>query len=105
VCADSDEQADRLAATVDLNIVRRAKGEHLPLASPDEAASFDYTPVDQARIAQNRTRLSVGGPETVKARLTQLIESTKADELMVTTMIFDHAARKHSYELLAQMFR
>ncbi len=28
----------------------------------------------------------------------------KADELMVTSMIFDHAARKHSYELLAQAF-
>src|SRR5690242_5657096 len=105
VCADTDEQAERLAATVDLNIVRRAKGEHLPLVSPDEAASFDYTPVDKARIAQNRARLSVGGPETVKTRLTQLLESTKADELMVTTMIFDHAARKHSYELLSQIFR
>ena len=105
VCADTDEEAERLATTVDLNIVRRAKGEHLPLVSPDEAASFDYTPVDKARIAQNRTRLSVGGPKTVKTRLTQLLESTKADELMVTTMIFDHAARKHSYELLSQIFR
>ena len=33
-----------------------------------------------------------------------LIEATKADELMVTTMIYDHAARKRSYELLAQAF-
>ena len=57
-----------------------------------------------ARIAQNRTRLSVGSPDTVKARLLPLIEATKADELMVTTMIFDHAARKRSYELLAKAF-
>ena len=55
VCADSDEEADRLAATVDLNFVRRAKGEYLPLASPEEAAAYDYSPVDRARIAQNRT--------------------------------------------------
>ena len=33
-----------------------------------------------------------------------LIEATQAQELMVTTMIYDHAARKHSYELLAEMF-
>ncbi len=33
-----------------------------------------------------------------------LMEATKADELMVTTMIFDHAARKRSYELLAKVF-
>jgi luciferase family oxidoreductase group 1 len=104
VCADTDAEADRLAATVDLNFVRRAKGEYQPLASPEDAASYDYTPVDRARIAQNRTRMSVGAPATVKAQLEPLLASTKADELMVTTMIFDHAARKRSYELLAQAF-
>jgi luciferase family oxidoreductase group 1 len=104
VCADTDEEAERLATTVDLNIVRRAKGEYLPLASPEEARSYDYSPVDKARIAQNRTRLSVGSLGTVKARLMPLIETTKADELMVTTMIFDHAARRHSYALLAKAF-
>jgi luciferase family oxidoreductase group 1 len=105
VCADTDEEAERLAVTVDLNIVRRAKGEFQPLASPEDAASYAYTPVDRARIAQNRTRLSIGSPATVKARLVPLIESTKVDELMVTTMLFDHAARKHSYELLARLFK
>ena len=68
VCADTDAEAERLAATVDLNFVRRAKGEYLPLASPEEAAAYDYTPVDRARIAQNRARLSVGSPATVKAQ-------------------------------------
>ena len=104
VCADTDEQAERLAATVDLNIVRRAKGEYLPLASPEDAAAYEYTGVDRARIAQNRARMSVGSPATVKAKLAPLIEATQADELMVTTMIFSHEARKHSYELLAQAF-
>jgi luciferase family oxidoreductase group 1 len=104
VCADSDEEAERLAATVELNFVRRAKGEYLPLASPEDAAAYDYSPVDKARIAQNRSRLTVGAPATVKARLEPLIAATKADELMVTTMIYDHQARKHSYELLAQAF-
>ncbi|HEY6027537.1 MAG TPA: LLM class flavin-dependent oxidoreductase [Pseudolabrys sp.] len=104
VCADTDAEAERLATTVDLNIVRRAKGEYLPLASPEEAAAYDYTPVDRTRIAQNRTKLSVGSPATVKARLLPLIEATQAQELMVTTMIHDHATRKHSYELLAEMF-
>jgi hypothetical protein len=40
----------------------------------------------------------------VLARLKPLLEGTTADELMVTTMIFDHGARKHSYQLLAQAF-
>ncbi len=104
VCADTDQEAEKLAATVDLNIVRRAKGEFQPLASPEDAANYDYTPVDRARMAQNRTRLSVGSPDTVKARLLPLIEATSADEMMVTTMLFDHTARKRSYELLAKAF-
>jgi len=104
VCADSDEEAERLAKTVDLNFVRRAKGEYLPLASPEEAAAYDYSPVDEARIAHNRQRVAVGAPATVLARLEPLIAATRADELMVTTMIYDHDARKHSYELLAQAF-
>jgi luciferase family oxidoreductase group 1 len=104
VLADTDAEAERLAATVDLNVVRRAKGEMIPLASPEDALAFDYTPVDRARIAQNRTKLSVGSPATVRARLEPLIAATKADEVMVTTMIHDHDARKHSYELLAKLF-
>jgi len=104
VCADSDAEAERLATTVELNFVRRAKGEYLPLASPEDAAKYDYSPVDKARIAQNRSRLSVGAPATVKARLHPLIAATQADELMVTTMVFDHQARRRSYELLKQAF-
>jgi luciferase family oxidoreductase group 1 len=104
VCADTDEEAARLASTVELNFVRRAKGEYLPLASPEEAQAYDYTPVDRARIAQNASRLTVGAPATVKARLEPLIAATKANELMITSMIYDHAARKHCYELLAQAF-
>jgi luciferase family oxidoreductase group 1 len=104
VCADTDAEAERLAATVDLNFVRRARGEYQPLASPDDALAYDYAPVDRARIAANRARMAVGTPATIKPRLDALLGATKADELMVTSMIYDHAARKHSYELLAQAF-
>jgi luciferase family oxidoreductase group 1 len=104
VCADNDPEAERLAATVDLNFVRRAKGEYLPLSSPEEAAAYPYSPVDRERIRANRARLFVGSPATVQARLTPLIQSTQADEVMVTTMIHDHGTRRHSYELLAQCF-
>jgi luciferase family oxidoreductase group 1 len=104
VCADSDEAADRLALTVDLNIVRRATGQYLPLASPEEAAAYDYTPVDRARVAQNRARMSVGSPATIRSKLAPLIDATKADEVMVTTMIYSHEARKRSYQLLAETY-
>jgi len=105
VCADSDQEAERLASTVDLNFVRRSKGEYLPLASPDEASSYPYAPADRERIRANRARVFVGSARTVQDRLMPLVAATQADEVMVTTMIYDHAARRRSYELLARAFR
>ena len=104
IVADSDAQAERLASSADLHYARRGKGESAPLASPDEAAAYPYAPIDRERIAHHRNRLIVGGVETVMKRLLPLIEATRADEIMVTTMVYDHAARRHSYELLAQAF-
>ena len=104
VCADSDAEADRLASSVDLNFARRRQGIYSPIPSPEEAAAHAYSPTDRALIAHNRARLIVGGKDTVMARLEPLIRDTKADELMVTAMIYDHEARKHSYALLAEAF-
>jgi alkanesulfonate monooxygenase SsuD/methylene tetrahydromethanopterin reductase-like flavin-dependent oxidoreductase (luciferase family) len=55
-------------------------------------------------IARNRRRLFVGTTATVLETLAQMVTATKADELMITTMVYDHAARRRSYELLAEAF-
>jgi luciferase family oxidoreductase group 1 len=104
IAADTDDEAERIAASADLHYVRRAKGEYLPLASPEEAAAYPYTPADREQMGRQRTRLVVGGIGRVKDRLLALAETTQADELMITTMVYDHAARRHSYELLADAF-
>jgi luciferase family oxidoreductase group 1 len=104
IAADTDDEAERIASSADLHYARRARGEYAPLASPEEAAAYPYAAVDRERIARHRARLIVGSAETVKSRLLALRELTKADELMVTTMVYDHAARRRSYELLAGAF-
>jgi luciferase family oxidoreductase group 1 len=104
VAADSEAEAERLASTVDLHAVRRAKGEFTALASPEEAAAYDYAPVDRDRIVKNRTRLFVGTAAAVRERLAPLVEATAADEVMITSMIYDHGARRHSHELMAEAF-
>ena len=104
VCADTDAEAERLATTIDLNFVRRRRGEYLPLASPQEAAAYPYSPAERGLIARNRTRVFVGTKASVIERLSAMIAATKADEVMVTTMLYDHAARLRSYELLAEAF-
>jgi luciferase family oxidoreductase group 1 len=104
ICADTDAEASRLATTVDLNFARRRKGEFQPLSSPEEAASYEYSPIDRERVAYNRARMIVGSKTTIAEHLQPLIETTQADEVMITSMIYDHAARRHSYELLAEAF-
>ena len=94
-------EAQRLASTIDLNFVRRQRGEYQPLASPEEAEAFPYSAAERVLIARNRARVFVGRSTPVLARLEPLIAATKADEVMVTTMIYDHEARRRSYELLA----
>ena len=60
-----------------------------PLASPEEAAAYPYTERER-EFAQDRfTAQAVGSPETVRQQLTGLLERTRADELMLTTMVYD----------------
>jgi luciferase family oxidoreductase group 1 len=104
IAADSDAEAERIAASAQLHYVRRAQGEYQPLESPETAAAYPYTAVDRERMARQRTRLAIGSARAVKDRLLALAQATRADELMITTMVYDHAARRRSYELLADTF-
>ena len=101
IVAESDEQAEHLATSMDLNRLRRDRGQYFPLPSPEEALAYPYTDEERARLGRGRKRLFVGSASTVMAKLRPLIEASQADEVMVTTSIYDHEARKHSYTLLA----
>ena len=87
----------RLASSLDLNRLRRDRGQYLPLPSVEEALAYPYTDAERASIARNRSRLFVGCPATVQAKLQPMIEASKPDELMVITAVYDHEARKKSY--------
>jgi luciferase family oxidoreductase group 1 len=104
VAAETDAEAERLASSMDLNRLRRDRGQYLPLPSPEEAQAYPYTGAERASLARNRTRLFVGSPTTVMENLQPLIAASQADELMVITPVYDHDARKKSYSLLAEAF-
>jgi luciferase family oxidoreductase group 1 len=104
ITAETDAEAERLASSMDLNRLRRDRGQYLPLPSPEEAQAYPYTTAERTSIARNRSRLFVGSPSTVMQKLQPMIEASKADELMVISAIFDHEARKTSYSLLAEAF-
>ena len=104
VAAETDAEAERLASSMDLNRLRRDRGQFLPLPSVEEALAYPYTDSERAVVLRNRERMFVGTPATVLQRLQPLLTASKPDELMVTSFIYDHEARKRSYGLLAEGF-
>jgi luciferase family oxidoreductase group 1 len=103
ICAESDEEAERLASSADLAHLKRARGDYGPIPSPEEAAAYPYTEADRVYIRRNRDKLIVGSPARVAEALERMVEETQADELMITSHIHDFAAKQRSYELLAEM--
>ncbi len=104
VCAPTDAEADRLARSLDLMAVRRARGTFAPIPSPEEAAAYPFSEDEREFVTDFREKMFVGSPSTVRRRLEAFAAETGADELMVNTMVWDHEARKRSYTLLAEAF-
>jgi luciferase family oxidoreductase group 1 len=105
ICGETSEHAERLATSMELAWVRMRSGNPGPLPSPEEAMAYPYTPTERRLADTYRTMQVVGDPQTVRARLEELAEHTAADEVMVTTNVYDHAERLRSYELLAEVFQ
>jgi luciferase family oxidoreductase group 1 len=101
VAAETEEEAARLASSMQLSWIRLQRGHFAPLPSPEEAASYPYTEQDRAVAASYRRLQVIGTPPQARARIDALVHGTAADEVMVTTVVHDHAARLRSYALLA----
>ena len=104
VAAETDAEAEKLASSMDLNRLRRDRGQFLPLPSVEEALAYSYTDAERASIMRNRSRLFVGSPATIQSKLQPMLDAAKPDELMIITAVYDHDARKKSYSLLADAF-
>ena len=104
VCAETDAQAEEIARPLQLTLLRFRSGKIGRFPSIEEAKNYPYTPDEREIMEMNRDRNIVGSPKTVRARLTQLAEAAAVNEIMITTMTHEHADRRRSYELLADVF-
>ncbi|HEU4656838.1 MAG TPA: LLM class flavin-dependent oxidoreductase [Capillimicrobium sp.] len=104
VCAEDDERARWLASPGGLSFLRLRSGRPSTFPSPEEAAEAarSFSESERAFVERWGSSHVIGSPETVRAKLEELRERTKADELMITTMVHDHADRLRSYELVAE---
>jgi luciferase family oxidoreductase group 1 len=104
ICGETGEHAQRLASSMELAWVRMRSGKPGPLQSPEEAMGSPYTPAERRLADAYRSMQVVGDPSTVRTRIEELAERTLAEEVMVTTNVYDHAERLRSYERLAAAF-
>jgi luciferase family oxidoreductase group 1 len=100
VCAETDEEAQWLHGSARLSFLRLRTGNPSTLPSPEEAAAFQYTDESRSFVDSWTASHVVGSPETVRAGLDELQQRTQANELILTTNVWDHAARLRSYELI-----
>ena len=102
IVADTDEEAQLLATSVQQAFVSLRTGNAIQLPPP-KAGYADELPLEARAILRSVLSASaIGSPETARRQLTEFVERTKPDELMVTAQVYDHQARLKSFELLMQ---
>jgi luciferase family oxidoreductase group 1 len=100
--AETDDEGVRLATSMQQSFARLSTGKPGRLPPPVDDIAAVLTP-QQIESARSRlTYCAVGGPETVKKLLSDFIALTQVDELMITGMMFDKAARIRSLEIVAE---
>jgi len=107
VCADTDDEARRLAASSVMSFKLLLRGELIPVPPVDKALRFLEEDAQEPKLPgmpMRTRRRVVGSPSTVKQGLEVVAAEYDADELMIVTITYDHAARRRSYELIADAF-
>jgi luciferase family oxidoreductase group 1 len=101
--ADTDEEATLLFTSLEQAFVNLRRGRPGQLPPPSAGFGDQLSPAERAMIAQALSSSAVGSPETVRRGLKAFIDRTGADEVIITSQIFDHAARLQSYEITSAL--
>jgi luciferase family oxidoreductase group 1 len=102
IVADSDEEAQLLATSVEQAFISLRSGNPIKLPPPKRNFADELPLEARATLRQILSASAIGSPETARRQLAEFVERTQPDELMITSQVFDHDARLRSYELLAE---
>jgi luciferase family oxidoreductase group 1 len=100
LCAESDEEAERLAASHKMAFSLLRQGRLIKVPPVDEA--IRYWESKPPRTSSRR--LIMGSPATVRAGIEEVAREYEAEEVVILTITYEHEARRRSYELIAQEF-
>jgi luciferase family oxidoreductase group 1 len=102
IAAETDAEAARLFTSLQQSFINLRRGQPGQLPPPMEDIDRFASPAEQVQLRQALACSFVGAASTVAAGLMAFIDQTKADELIVSGHIFDHAARVRSFAIAAQ---
>ena len=102
LAADTDEKAEFLATSMYQRFLGIIRNQRTALPPPVENMDAVWSPGERLAVAERMALMVVGGPERVAAHLRQIIDVTKADELIIASDAFNREDRLHSYALIAQ---
>jgi alkanesulfonate monooxygenase SsuD/methylene tetrahydromethanopterin reductase-like flavin-dependent oxidoreductase (luciferase family) len=104
ICAETGAEANILASSFKMLILCLQRGELIPVPSPQKAAQFLAEGVGWPGSSPMQRRIIAGTPEVVKDGIEALAEEYEADEVLIVNIVYDHSARKRSYQLVADAF-
>jgi luciferase family oxidoreductase group 1 len=102
IAADTDEKADLLATSQQQQFLSLLRGRPAPLQPPVETMEGLWTAGEREALEQKFRYAMIGSPNTVKENMQAFLDSTQADEMMITSPIYDHQDRLRSYEIVTQ---
>jgi luciferase family oxidoreductase group 1 len=103
VAADSDDEARRLATSLQQQFLALQRGRPVQLQPPIDDMDARWSDWERTGVERTLRQAVVGSAETVQRGLDAFIALTGADELMITSHIYDHGARLRSYEIVAEL--
>ncbi|MFF8437572.1 LLM class flavin-dependent oxidoreductase [Streptomyces bacillaris] len=104
LAADEEAEARRQVLTGALSMVRLRTGRPGLIPSPEEAAAYDFSPMEREFVDGWLADVVHGTADEVRTGLDDLAKRTGADELMITANAHGGEARLRSYELIADAY-
>lgn len=103
VCQKTEEQAERMASSMDMALAFGAQSKPLSgTPAPEKAMAYSYSKFEKLLVEENRKRMLVGDPVQVVDALEELAAGYGAEEVMIATMAFDFKDKLESYRLIAE---
>ncbi len=104
IAAETDEEARYVATSLYQAFVNLRTGRAGPLPPPVEGFYEKLDPGARGMLDHALACAVIGGPDTVRKGLAAFAARTRADELMITSQVFDHAQRKRGFEIIAEVW-